>query len=75
MEQQLANVSTPLASIVFDLIQHCPEQSYGTRIRLRLKHHYAPITNGMHQCPDQKLTSGSPSKMSAKCQKRTPWFY
>jgi hypothetical protein len=48
MEQQLANVSTPLASIVFDLIQHCPEQSYGTRIRLRLKHHYAPIANGMH---------------------------
>jgi len=32
MEQQLTNDSMPLASIVFDLIQHCPEQSYGTRM-------------------------------------------
>jgi hypothetical protein len=45
MEQQLANVSMPLASIIFDLIQHCPAQS------LRSKYQYAATTNGVHQRP------------------------
>jgi hypothetical protein len=49
MEQQLANVSMPLASIVFDLIQHC-QNNRMAREWAAVEAPLCPNANGMHQC-------------------------